>query len=43
VISKEFTEFISVVGVFMDTELEVLAELFVEFLEILSILTDFFK
>lgn len=42
-ISKKFSEFRSVAGIFVDAELEVLAELFVEFLEVFSILRDFLE
>jgi len=37
VISEEFSKFLSVAGVFVNTKLEILAELFVEFLEVFSI------
>jgi hypothetical protein len=42
-IPQELRKFLSVVGVLVNTKLEILAELFVEFLEILSILTDFLE
>ena len=39
-ISEQFGEFLSVVGVFVNTELQVLAELFVELLEVFSVFND---
>jgi len=36
-ISEEFSKFLPVAGVFVNTKLEILAELFVEFLEVFSI------
>jgi hypothetical protein len=41
VISQEFREFLSVAGIFVNTEFKVLAELFIELLEIFSIFADF--
>jgi len=40
VISQEFSELLSVAGVFVNTKFKVLAELFIELFEVLSILTD---
>jgi hypothetical protein len=41
VVPQEFRELLSVTGIFVDTEFKVLAELFVELLEIFSIFADF--
>jgi hypothetical protein len=35
--SEELSQFLPVVGVFVDTEFDVFAELLIEFLEILSV------
>lgn len=43
VISQEFTEFLSVALIFVNTELKVLAELLVEFFEVFSVFTDFLE
>jgi hypothetical protein len=43
VVSQEFGQLLSVVGVLVDTQLKVLAELLVEFLVILSVLADFLE
>ena len=42
-VSEEFSQFGSVIGVFVNTELKVLAELFVELLEVFSIFADFLE
>jgi hypothetical protein len=41
VVSQEFRKFLSIAGIFVNTEFKVLAELFVELLEIFSIFADF--
>ena len=40
-VSEELSELLSVAGVFVNTELEVLAELFVELLEVFCVFADF--
>ena len=42
-VSQEFSQFLSVGGVFVNTQFKVLAELLVEFLEVFGILTDFLE
>jgi hypothetical protein len=41
VVPQEFGQFLSVVGVFVDAQLQILAELLIELLVILSILQNF--
>jgi len=43
VVSEELAQFLSVAGVLVDAQLEVLAELFIELLEILSVFGDFLE